>query len=113
VAGVGITTVGWLVVTLLTPPAEESTLRSFYEKHRPFGKGWRRVLALGPEDPGPDRGGVAAGFLGWFLGLTAVYGALFGTGFLLYGNLSAGLVALAVAAVAMGWVFRVLPKVGL
>jgi SSS family solute:Na+ symporter len=113
VIGVAITTVGWITVTLLTPPAAEPTLRSFYAQLRPFGKGWRRVLALGPQDPGPDPGGVAAGFLGWFLGLAAVYGALFGTGFLLYGNLSTGLVCLAVAASAMGWIFRVLPKVGL
>jgi Na+/proline symporter len=113
VIGVVFTTVGWLTVTLLTPPVETSKLLSFYRKHRPYGKGWRRVLDLGPEDPGPDPGGVAAGFLGWFLGLTAVYGALFGTGFLLYGNLPWGAVALAVAAVAMAGIFRVLPRLGL
>jgi SSS family solute:Na+ symporter len=113
VAGVAITTVGWLSVTLLTPPAAESTLRSFYEHLRPFGKGWRRVLALGPQDRGPESGGVAAGFLGWFLGLAAVYGALFGTGFLLYGEIFPGLVCFVVAAGAMLGIFRVLPKVGL
>lgn len=113
VIGVSITTVGWITVTLLTPPAEESTLRSFYGELRPFGKGWRKVLALGPGDPGPDSGGVAAGFLGWFLGLAAVYGALFGTGFLLYGEFLAGSVCLAVAASAMAGIFRVLPRVGL
>jgi len=113
IIGVAITTVGWLTVTLLTPPVERSTLLSFYRKHRPYGKGWRRVLALGPEDPGPDPGGVAAGFLGWFLGLTAVYGALFGTGFLLYGNVPSGAVALGVAAVAMAGIFRLLPRIGL
>jgi len=112
VIGVAITTVGWVTVTLLTPPAAEDTLRSFYQKLRPFGKGWRKVLSLGPEDPGPEAGGVAAGFLGWFLGLTTVYGALFGTGFLLYGNLAMGLVCLAVAGSAMAGIFRVLPRVG-
>ena len=113
VIGVAFTTVGWLVVTLLTPPAEEATLRSFYTAHRPFGKGWRKVLNLGPQDLGPEPGGVAAGFLGWFLGLAAVYGALFGTGFILYGNLAMGLACLAMAGVAMAGIFRVLPKVGL
>ncbi len=113
IIGVAFTTVGWLTVTLLTPPVETAKLLTFYRKHRPYGKGWRRVLDLGPEDPGPDPGGVAAGFLGWFLGLTAVYGALFGTGFLLYGNLPWGAVALAVAAVAMAGIFRVLPRLGI
>lgn len=112
VLGVVITTIGWVTVTLLTPPAAEETLRDFYQKIRPFGKGWRRVLALGPEDPGPEPGGVAAGFLGWFLGLTAVYGALFGTGFILYGNVGVGLACLALAGAAMAGIFRVLPKVG-
>jgi len=113
VAGVAVTTVGWLTVTLLTPPADVSVLRAFYRKLRPFGKGWRKVLGLGSEDPGPEVGGVAAGFLGWFLGLGAVYGALFGTGFLLYGNVAMGLACLALAASAMVGIFRVLPKVGL
>jgi hypothetical protein len=113
VIGVAITTVGWVTVTFLTPPAAEATLRSFYKDIRPFGKGWRRRLSLGPDEPGPQAGGVAAGFLGWFLGLGAVYGALFGTGFILYGNLGLGLACLAVAAVAMAGIFRVLPKVGI
>jgi hypothetical protein len=111
--GVGLTTVGWLVVTLFTAPASEETLRNYYRKIRPFGAGWRRVLALGPDDPGPEAGGVAAGFLGWFLGLAAVYGALFGFGFILYGNLAMGLVCVGVAAAAMTGVFRVLPKIGI
>ncbi len=112
VIGVVITTIGWVTVTLLTPPADEKTLRSFYEQHRPFGKGWRRILSLDPSDPGPMAGGVAAGFLGWFLGLAAVYGALFGTGFFLYGEPVTGLVCLTVAAFAMSGIFRILPKIG-
>jgi SSS family solute:Na+ symporter len=113
VFGVAITTVGWLTVTFLTPPAGEETLRNFYLKIRPFGKGWRKVLNLGPDDPGPEKGGVAAGFMGWFLGMTAVYGALFGIGYILYGNVGLGLACLGLAGAAMVGVFRVLPKVGL
>lgn len=110
--GVALTTVGWLTVTLLTSPASTETLRNYYEKIRPYGAGWRRILNLGPDDPGPEPGGVAAAFMGWFLGLTAVYGALFGTGYVLYGNLAWGLVCLAIAASAMAGIFRVLPKIG-
>jgi SSS family solute:Na+ symporter len=110
--GVALTTIGWLTVTFLTSPASTETLRNYYEKIRPFGAGWRRVLDLGPNDPGPERGGLAAALMGWFLGLTAVYGALFGTGFVLYGNLGWGLFCLAIAASAMAGIFRVLPKIG-
>jgi SSS family solute:Na+ symporter len=112
VIGVALTTVGWLVVTFLTAPASEETLRIYYAKIRPYGAGWRRILNLGPEDPGPDAGGVAAGFLGWFLALAAVYGALFGIGYILYGNIEWGVVCLAIAGFAMAGVFRVLPKFG-
>ena len=111
--GVGLTTVGWLTVTFLTKPASEETLRTYYAAIRPFGAGWRRVLKLTSEDPGPEPGGVAAGFLGWFLGLTAVYGTLFGTGFILYGNVAAGIPCLLIAGAAMAGVFRVLPRVGM
>jgi Na+/proline symporter len=113
IIGVAITTVGWVTVTFLTQPAPEETLRNYYRKIRPFGKGWREILSLDPEEPGPDQGTLAAGFLGWFLGLVSVYGALFGTGYLLYGNLVAGLGLLALAGVAMLGIFRVLPRVGL
>jgi Na+/proline symporter len=112
-AGVAVTTVGWLTVTFLTQPASRDTLRSYYRAIRPFGSGWRRILELGPDEPGPEAGGVAAGFLGWFFGLAAIYGALFGTGFILYGNSLLGLICLLVAAGALGGVFRVLPRVGI
>lgn len=113
ILGVAITTVGWITVTFLTQPASEQTLKNFYREIRPFGKGWREILDLGPEEPGPERGTMAAGFVGWFLGLTAVYSALFGTGFILYGNLPLGLSLLALVGVAMAGIFRVWPKVGL
>ncbi|MGD2120673.1 MAG: Na+:solute symporter [Gemmatimonadota bacterium] len=113
VIGVAVTTVGWLTVTLLTTPASTETLRTYYDEIRPYGSGWRKILNLGPQDPGPEAGGVAAGFLGWFLGLAAVYGALFGTGFILYGSVALGSACLIVAASAMAGIFRVLPKVGI
>ena len=57
-------------------------------------------------------GEFAAGLLSWFLGCVMVYAALFGTGFLLYGNTALGLIGLFVAAGA-GWgVLKLLPRVG-
>jgi Na+/proline symporter len=113
VVGVAVTTAGWLTVTFVTPPAERETLRSFYREIRPFGKGWRTILDLGPEEPGPPAGGVTAGLMGWFLGLAAVYGALFGTGFLLYGNTLPGVACLVVAVGGMAGIFKILPRVAL
>jgi hypothetical protein len=41
-----------------------------------------------------------------------VYGALFGTGFLLYGNVALGIVSLIVATLAGRAVLKLLPRVG-
>jgi len=121
VVGVAITTAGWLVVTFLTPPVETETLRDFHAKIRPLGRGWDAVVSRsGSGEIGADQGGsdsesdgqLAAGLLAWFLGCVMVYGALFGTGFLLYGNVVWGLTSLAVAAVAGRGVLKLLPKVG-
>ena len=120
VVGVAVTTVGWLVVTFLTPPVNIETLRDFHKKIRPLGQGWDAVV---PRTAGTDLDGsgdresglggeFAAGLLSWFLGCVMVYAALFGTGFLLYGNVAGGIIGLIVAAGA-GWaVLKLLPKVG-
>ena len=118
VVGVAVTTVGWLVVTFLTPPVDTETLKDFHTRIQPLGKGWEAVV---PRKRGPAQDGdvdtgqggeLAAGLLSWFLGCVMVYAALFGTGFLLYGNTVWGLAGLILTAVA-GWgVLKLLPKVG-
>ena len=127
VVGVAVTTVGWIVVTFLTPPVDTEKLLDFHAKIRPLGRGWDAVVRRtdGPEQGGPGDGDsgdddsgtgqggeFAAGILSWFLGCVMVYATLFGTGFLLYGNMALGSVGLILAAVA-GWgVLKLLPRVG-
>ncbi|MCH7856256.1 MAG: Na+:solute symporter [Gemmatimonadetes bacterium] len=127
VVGVAVTTVGWIVVTFLTPPVDTEKLLDFHAKIRPLGRGWDAVVRRtdGPEQDGPGDGDsgdddsgtgqggeFAAGILSWFLGCVMVYATLFGTGFLLYGNMALGSVGLILAAVA-GWgVLKLLPRVG-
>ncbi|MXX56763.1 MAG: Na+:solute symporter [Gemmatimonadetes bacterium] len=104
VIGVAVTTVGWLAVTLVTPPADSDTLQGFYDRIRPMGKGWQRVVDVG--EGSRDAESVTAAFLAWFLGCVLVYAALFGTGYLLYGQGVAAVVALAISAGAGVWLFR-------
>lgn len=94
VMGVGITTVGWLAVTLLTPKEDESVLRSFAQKVRP-GAGWAKYL-----DGARGVGVLPMQILGMFLGCVGVYGVLFGFGALLYDNSTwgAGLLLMAAAS---------------
>jgi Na+/proline symporter len=116
VIGVAITTTGWLIVTFLTPPADEETLQAFYEKIRPMGRGWREFTWAKPQETEgrvPAEGdNLAAGLLACFLGCLTVYSALFGTGYFLYGQRALAMVCFAVLAVAIMGLFRTLPRVG-
>jgi solute:Na+ symporter, SSS family len=89
--GVGITTVAWVGVTLLTRPTDTATLRSFYALVRPGGPGWRRVLADAERDGHRLDGAgeawmVPQGVLAMIAGSFAIYGVLFATGSWIYGN---------------------------
>ena len=95
VVGVAVTTVGWVAVTFATRPTDRATLQAFYDHVRPFAAGWRGAVttrATGDDSP-------AAALACWFLGCAVVYGALFATGFALYGRTAP---ALACAGLALG-----------
>ena len=106
---VALTTVVWVVVTFATKPADTETLRRFYRKVRPAGRGWAKVV--GPEEADGPRDNLSLAFLGWVFGCTFVYSGLFGTGALLYGQPLQGTVCLAVtmsAGLGLAWV---VPKI--
>ena len=93
---VGVTTVVWLAVTLMTAPESNETLDRFYRRVRPGGPGWRTVAArLGFGD---DRiPGGALSWVNWVAGLAAVYAAVFAVGALVTGSPRRALVYSAVA----------------
>jgi Na+(H+)/acetate symporter ActP len=91
VIGISCTTVGWLLVTWLTPPEEMSVLVAFCRKIRAGGPGWRKVEAYAAElgEPlGDDarNSGLPLGILCMMLGCAAVWGLLFTLGYMLYGK---------------------------
>ncbi len=91
IMGVGITTVAWVAVTFLTQPSDEKTLISFCRLVRPGGPGWRKLeekaaAETGADDLSDGAWEVPAGILRMVLGCFAIYGALFATGFWIYGN---------------------------
>ena len=105
-----VTTIVWLTTTLVTAPEDRATLQRFYDKIRPLGKGWRHVVDVDPDQT--DQGSVTAAFLAWFLGCVLVYGAMFATGYALYGQMVMAGFSAAVAAAAGAWLFRLLPRIG-
>ena len=108
VATVAVTTAVWMTVTFLTRPTEDQRLREFYRLARPAGPGWRRIRGLVPDAEPPDALGAAFG--GWLAGIALVYGALFGTGHLLLGHRTAGVIALVIGAAGAVTLVRVLPR---
>lgn len=104
VLSVALTTVGWLVVTFLTPPDDKETLRAFVVRTRAGGPGWKKVYDEAAKDGvslvgATDKWPVPLGILCSVIGCVAIYSALFATGAFLYGQIGAG-IALTVVAVA-------------
>ena len=83
ILGVLITTIGWIIVTLLTQPSNKKVLESFeslvFAQHGKFHNMGYKILAF-------------------FIGIIGVYSVLFATGYFIYGKtllaMSLGLLAL-------------------
>ena len=94
VLSVFITTLSWILVTLLTKPTENSRLFEFYKKIKPYGIGWNKFLKNNNIDVKNKelKESPMSDLLSMFLGIVLVYSGLFGTGYLLYGNTTYSLI---------------------
>jgi len=87
-----LTSISWIVVTYMTKPVNDETLRSFYKKIRPGGPGWRLVVnkAKGEnivlEKEENLKWDVPTGIVCMILGCIAIYSILFGIGSIIYGR---------------------------
>ena len=86
VLGSMLTSAIWILATFLTPPDDEQTLKKFVNKINPGGPGWKKYSTIKSETPSS----ISRGVLSMFLGCIVVYGALIGTGQLLYGYMFLG-----------------------
>ncbi len=100
-----ITSVLWISVTFLTPAEKTETLIRFYQKTKPGGPGWRKVVRQAAKQ-GTDlvreegKWTVPSGILAMLLGCVFVYSCMFATGNWIYGNygLASGLTATVIIA---------------
>ena len=103
----GITTLVWLVVTLMTPAETGDTLTKFYRKVRPQITGWKPIAKLGGDEPVTRD--LGRNLLSWLLGCVLIYSALFCIGELCFGRYGAGS-AFAVVAIVCAWaISRLMP----
>ena len=113
---VGITTIGWIAVTLMTPAVERKTLIDFYNLIKPHKGGWRPVIQEGiaNEQINPTEittGKLPQELLGMFSGIFLVYGVLFTTGLYLYGQTMNELIGLVITLIAGAVLWRSWQKV--
>ena len=115
VLGVAITTVSWVVVTLLTSPSDKTTLNEFYKITQPGGPGWDKVVSDAKED-GIDlekekrAWNVPTGILCMLVGSVGIYGALFSTGYFIYGEYLEGLILFSVTILAFVLLRKLMKK---
>ena len=107
---VGVTTVVWLVTTLLTSPEPREKLIAFYERVRPEGPGWTGIAAEAGLSAAHARGSLSIQLANWVLGCALIYGSLFGIGKLIFKEWLAGVLFLAVAIVAATLITRNLTR---
>ena len=105
---VATTTIVWVAVTLMTKPTSRETLVSFYTLVRPAGPGWKSIRAETGLAASPDS--LPMSLLGWVLGCTFVYAALFGAGSFLYGKTSQGAVWLLLFVLSGVGLLLILPR---
>jgi SSS family solute:Na+ symporter len=94
--GVGITTIGWILVTLFTQPEKDTVLLSFYQKVKPAAFGWKKLLDRYPQEH-QELGSLPKEIGLMLVGSVMVYSALFAVGFWIYGNVPSASIASVIA----------------
>ncbi len=98
ITSIGLTTVIWVTVTLVTPPCDMKSLLMFYKRARPGGNGWNPVRESNKDFlPRPEA--IWPQIWRAVFGIFSVYGFLFGIGKLVYSEYLMGIVLLVVASV--------------
>jgi SSS family solute:Na+ symporter len=106
IIGVALTTISWLIVTLITPPSNMETLQNFYKKIQPGGPGWKKVIEEA-ESKGititgkKEKWDVPSGILCMLFGSISVYSILFGIGYILYSQTTTGIIFLVISVLSV------------
>jgi Na+/proline symporter len=110
IISVGLTTITWWIVTLLTKPEDSAVLANFYQKIQPHAVGWRRFLQKEGISTLPS-GSLSREISGMIWSCTGVYAFLFGTGKIIMQEWVQGLSLLCIAIACLWWVNRIMKAV--
>ena len=107
-----LTSSTWIIVTFLTLPIDEGTLRDFYRKIRPGGPGWKKVVDRAHAEgiilkkEADLKWDVPTGILCMMLGSVSIYSTLFAIGNLLYNDLVQASIFIAMAIISALLLYR-------
>ena len=100
--GVGVTTIGWLIVAFVTEPTDKEKLKEFYLKVRPGGPGWahieKELIAEGKLE-GNVYWDVPISIVAMIVASIAVYSVLFAFAYWIYFDITKALIFTVVAVV--------------
>ncbi|MCB2196087.1 MAG: Na+:solute symporter [Bacteroidetes bacterium] len=110
---VTVTSVIWIVTTLITKPENKQVLREFYKLTNPGGPGWKKVVT----DAAKDGEIINKKDLGkpWempiqillvFIGCIVIYSSLFAIGNFVYGRTLYGFILLTIAGIGTFFLFK-------
>jgi hypothetical protein len=95
----------------MTKPVDDETLKGFFRLTRPGGPGWKKIQAiLISEGDQPTGHQLPLEILCMFIGTITVYGALFATGFWLYGQVLSGVLFSILAAIGAILLLKIFGK---
>ena len=111
-----LTTLVWLLVTILTKPEDDKVLMNFYHKIQPKREGWKPVLDKAKEQQIMIEGqeestNLTDGLLAVFIGCVLVFSCLFATGSWIYGNYVIALVLSGVTLVSAIFLLKLWKKI--
>jgi Na+/proline symporter len=100
-----VTTICWLIATFITPKEDKKVLYNFYQKIQPGGPGWKNVVDQAKSEnidiiTTKEKWSVPTGILAVIAGTIMVYGCLFTTGKIIYGEYGYAAIFFAITLVA-------------
>lgn len=102
-----ISSIIWITVTYMTKAESKIVLRNFCKTIQPGGPGWKKITAeMNQSELNNTPWELPNGILKMLLGCAFVYGVLFLTGNILYGNVSMAMVSGVVVVVSLGLFYR-------
>jgi len=107
--GVLITTVSWILVTLITRPTDTRTLAKFYNQVTPYGRGWSPFKKLAKDKNialNQTNDVFTIDLASMLLGIVFVYTSLFATGYIIYGNVTGAIILISIAVICALVIFK-------